>query len=96
MFRAFEETNDAEFFDNFRGAIEKAIHEIAVRFAELLLPNQADILAIAKSFAQLTIKAASSVQKAINYVQGAEFQNTSLAQVLKVISEFLSDSASAT
>jgi hypothetical protein len=88
MFRAFEETNDAEFFDNFRGAIEKAIHEIAMRFAELLLPNQADILAIAKSFAQLTIKAASSVQKAINYVQGAEFQNTSLAQVLKVISEF--------
>jgi hypothetical protein len=43
MFRAFEETNDAEFFDNFRGAIEKGVHEIAMRFAELLLPNQSDI-----------------------------------------------------
>lgn len=37
---------------------------------------------------ELTIKAASSVHKAIKYLQGADFQNSALAQILKVISEF--------
>jgi Bacterial SH3 domain len=88
MFRAFEETNDDEFFDNFRGAIEKAIQEFAKRFAELLKPQQDDILALARSFAELSVKAASSIHKAIKYFQGSEFQGTLLAQVLKGIGEF--------
>lgn len=84
MFRAFEETNDEELFDNFRGAIEKGL----LQFAELLRPHQADILAIAGSFAELTLRAASSVHQAVKYFQSDEFQKTSVAQVLKVIGEF--------
>ena len=82
-FEYFQESNEAEFFNNFRGAIKRQLAEFAKEILNLAKLSKDVIIDLAKAYTQASLNAVKAVQSSLTYLRSADFSKSVLGEALK-------------